>query len=105
MEYNFTAENFNNEVVNSEVPVLVDFYADWCGPCKRMSPVVEELAEEYDGKAKVGKVNVDQQQMLAAQFGVMSIPTFLIIKNGKVIDRAMGAMPKEALEDKLKRAV
>lgn len=105
MEYKFTVENFNDEVMNSEVPVLVDFYADWCGPCKMMGPVVEELAKEYGGKAKVGKVNVDQQQQLAAQFGVMSIPTFVIMKNGRVVDQVLGAMPKAALEEKLRKAM
>ncbi len=105
MEYKFTEENFNDEVMNSDKPVLVDFYADWCGPCKMMGPIVEQLAKEYDGKAKVGKVNVDQQQALAAQFGVMSIPAFFIIKDGKVVDQVGGAMPKEALEGRLKSAL
>lgn len=105
MEYRFTNENFEEEVLKSDVPVLVDFYADWCGPCKMMGPVVENIAEEYDKKAKVGKVNIDEEELLSAKFGVMSIPYFVIIKDGKVIDKALGAMPKEALEEKLKKAL
>ena len=101
MEYRFTKENFNDEVIKSDVPVLVDFYADWCGPCKMMMPVVEELAKTYDGKAKVGKVNVDEQGELAEEFGVMSIPAFVVIKNGKVVDQALGAMAKAKLESML----
>ena len=105
MEYKFTEDNFMEEVIKSDVPVLVDFYADWCGPCKMMGPVVAELAEEYEGKAKVGKVNVDMQRRLAAQFGIESIPSFVVIKNGRIVDRAMGAMPKDILEEKLERAL
>ncbi|MCR4956713.1 MAG: thioredoxin [Lachnospiraceae bacterium] len=105
MEYKFTTENFEQEVMNSDVPVLVDFYADWCGPCKMMGPVVEELAKEYEGKAKVGKINVDQERALAMKFKVMSIPSFLIIKNGEVVEKAMGAMDKSDLEAKLKNAM
>ncbi len=105
MEYRFTNENFDEEVLKSKLPVLVDFYADWCGPCKMMGPVVEKLADEYDKVAKVGKVNIDDEELLAAKYGVMSIPCFVIIKDGKVIDHALGAMPKEALEEKLKKAL
>ena len=105
MEYRFTNENFEKEVLKSELPVLVDFYADWCGPCKMMGPVVEKLADEYDNKAKVGKVNIDEEELLAAKYGVMSIPCFVIIKDGKVIDQSLGAMPKEALEENLKKAM
>ncbi|MBO4608350.1 MAG: thioredoxin [Lachnospiraceae bacterium] len=105
MEYRFTKENFNDEVIKSDVPVLVDFYADWCGPCKMMMPVVEELAKTYEGKAKVGKVNVDEQGELAEEFGVMSIPSFMVIKNGKVVDQALGAMAKAKLEAMLTGAM
>ncbi len=105
MEYRFTKENFNDEVIKSDVPVLVDFYADWCGPCKMMIPVVEELAKTYEGKAKVGKVNVDEQGELAEEFGVMSIPAFVVIKNGKVVDQALGAMTKAKLEAMLTGAI
>ncbi|MBQ6095747.1 MAG: thioredoxin [Lachnospiraceae bacterium] len=101
MEYKFTVANFEEEVVKSSVPVLVDFYADWCGPCRMMGPVVAQLAEEYDGKAKVGKVNVDDEEDLAARFGVMSIPFFAFIKDGKMVDSQIGGTTKEALAAKL----
>lgn len=101
MEYQFTENNFEAEVLKSDVPVLVDFYADWCGPCKMMMPVVEKIAETYDGRVKVGKVNSDENNELAAKYGIMSIPSFLIIKNGEVVDTATGAMPMDALAKKL----
>lgn len=105
MEYRFTNENFDTEVMNSEVPVLIDFYADWCGPCKMMGPVVEELAKEYDGKAKVGKINVDEQPELAQKYGVMSIPYFAFIKNGELVSDEMGAVPKDRLAAKLQEMI
>ncbi len=105
MEYKFTVENFDDEVLKSDLPVLVDFYADWCGPCKMMGPVVAKLAEEYEGKAKVGKINVDEQPELAEKYGVMSIPAFVILKNGELVDQSLGAMPKEVLEEKLRKAI
>ncbi len=101
MEYIFTEENFENEVLKSDIPVLVDFYADWCGPCKMMMPVVEKLAEAYDGKVKVGKVNSDENGQLAGKYNIMSIPSFLIIKNGEVVDSVTGAMPMDTLAKKL----
>ena len=101
MEYRFTTENFNSEVVNSDIPVLVDFYADWCGPCKMMGPVVESLAKEYDGRIKVGKVNIDQEPELAQRYGVMSIPYFAFMKNGNVVSDELGAIPKERLVRKI----
>lgn len=101
MEYKFTEANFNEEVLGSNIPVLVDFYADWCGPCKMMMPVVEKMAEVYDGKIKVGKINSDEESALAAKYGIMSIPSFLIFKNGEVVDSATGAMPADALAKKL----
>ena len=101
MEYRFTNENFDTEVMNSEVPVLIDFYADWCGPCKMMGPVVEELAKEYDGKVKVGKINVDEQPELAQKYGVLIIPYFAFIKNGELVSDEMGAVPKDRLAAKL----
>ncbi len=101
MEYKFNKENFDVEVINSDIPVLVDFYADWCGPCKMMGPVVEELAAEYDGKVKVGKINVDKEPELAQKYGVMSIPFFAFIKNGELVDQELGAVPKNRLAAKL----
>lgn len=105
MEYRFTNENFEQEVMRSEVPVLVDFYAEWCGPCRMMSPIVEEMAETYDGKIKVGKVNTDEYPELAQSFGVMSIPSFFFIKDGKVVDSAIGGMPKAVLNAKLENLI
>ncbi len=101
MEYMFTEENFENEVLKNDIPVLVDFYADWCGPCKMMMPVIEKLAEKYDGKVKVGKVNSDDNGSLAGNYNIMSIPSFLIFKNGEVVDSAMGAMSMDVLAAKL----
>ena len=105
MEYKFTEANFDTEVLKSDIPVLVDFYADWCGPCKMMMPVVEKMAEKYDGKVKVGKVNSDENNELAAKYNIMSIPSFLVFKNGEVINSAMGAMPAEALAKMLDEAL
>ena len=85
--------NFQNEVLNSEMPVLLDFWAPWCGPCRMVSPIVDEIAAQRSD-IKVGKINVDEQPELAAQFGVMSIPTLVVIKNGKVVNQAVGARPK-----------
>lgn len=92
-----TSENFEKEVLNSEVPVLVDFFAIWCGPCKMMSPVVEELAKEMEGKAKVYKVDTDEEQNLAIKYGIMSIPTFIVFKNGEPAGKAVGMRNKEEL--------
>jgi thioredoxin 1 len=102
MEYRFTEKNFEQEVLRSDVPVVIDFYAEWCGPCRAMGPVVAELADAYDGKVKVGKVNSDEQQALAQRFNVVSIPAFFFIKDGKVVDSAVGGMPKGRLEQKIK---
>lgn len=89
-------ENFQNEVLNSNKPVLLDFYADWCGPCRMVGPIVEEIAGERSD-IKVGKINVDEQSEIAAQFGVMSIPMLAVIKNGEVVNRSVGARPKEQI--------
>ncbi len=101
MEYQITKDNFNSEVINSEIPVMIDFYADWCGPCQMMMPIVKEMAEKYDGKIKVGKVNTDKEPALSGQFGVMSIPSFVFIKDGKIVNSAVGGMSKNALSAKL----
>ena len=91
----FTDQSFNKEVVQADIPVLIDFWAVWCGPCKAIAPVIEEIAVEYDGKVKVGKLDVDQNQKTAMQYGVRSIPTILIIKSGEVVSQIIGAVPKE----------
>ena len=105
MEYKFTEENFDTEVLKSDIPVLVDFYADWCGPCKMMAPTVEKMAETYEGKAKVGKLNVDENNAIAGKYGVMSIPTFLVFKKGAVIASNTGAMQPAALAKMLDEAL
>lgn len=95
------ASEFSTEVLNASEPVLVDFYADWCGPCKMMSPALDKISEEYAGKAKVVKINVDENPEVAQQYGVMSIPNFKFFKGGQVVDEALGAMPATALTNKL----
>lgn len=92
-----TDENFKEEVLNSNKTVLVDFYADWCGPCKMMSPIIDEIAKEIGDKIKVGKVNVDDNQELAIKYSIMSIPTIVIIKNGEVVKTILGVRPKEEI--------
>lgn len=92
-----TKENFQKEVLESTIPVLVDFWAPWCGPCKMLAPTLAAIADENEGSLKVGKVNVDEQQELASQFGIMSIPTLLVFKNGKVTNQTMGLQPKESI--------
>lgn len=101
MEYKFTSANFETEVLKSDLPVLVDFFADWCGPCKMMAPIVEGLAGSYEGKVKVGKLNIDDEMEIAQKYRVMSIPTFIIFKDGQAVDVSVGAMSKEELEKKL----
>ena len=97
-ELKITRENFENEVMKSNIPVLIDFWAPWCGPCRMMGAIIEQLAEEYEGKAKVGKVNVDEEGELSQAFGVMSIPTIVLVKDGKVVKQAVGARPKAEVE-------
>ena len=93
----FDANNFETEVVQSDVPVLVDFWAPWCGPCKMIGPIIEELAGEFDGKVKIGKVNVDDNQNLAGQFGIRGIPTVMLFNDGNVVNSFVGLRPKEDL--------
>lgn len=95
----FNEENFENEVINSDKTTIVDFYADWCGPCKMMSPVIEKIAEENAEKIKVGKVNVDENQELAMQYNVMSIPTILVFKDGKISKIFIGVTSKSEIEE------
>ncbi len=95
-----TDANFQ-EIINSEKPVLVDFWAEWCGPCKMIGPVVEELASDYEGKAVIGKVDVDNNPEVSAKFGIRSIPTLLVFKGGEIVDKQVGAVPKGVLSQKL----
>ncbi len=98
---NITSENYENEVLKSDKKVLIDFYADWCGPCKIMSPVVDKIAEEMEGIVKVGKINVDENQELAIKYGIMSIPTIMILKNGEVEKTFVGVTDKEEIKQAL----
>lgn len=101
MALKFTDENFEAEVINAGSLAIVDFYADWCGPCKMMAPIIEELAEEYNGTVKIGKLDVDNSPETSAKYRVMSIPTILFIKNGEVVDTIVGAVPKATLVEKI----
>jgi thioredoxin 1 len=104
-EITLTSANFDAEVLDSSVPVLVDFWAEWCMPCKMIAPAVEQLATDYAGKLKVGKVNVDQESDLAAQHNIVSIPTLLVFKSGKLVRQKVGAVPKHELENLVKDIV
>ena len=99
--YEITDATFEKEVINSDKPVVVDFWAIWCGPCKMIAPLMEEFATEYEGKIKIGKVDVDNNQNIAVQFGIRSIPTVLFFKKGKVVDRVIGAYPKSHFQEKI----
>ncbi len=101
MAVEFKDDNFQNLVIESDKPVLVDFWAEWCGPCRMVGPIVEELATEYNGKAVIGKLNVDENANVSVEYGIRSIPTLLIFKNGKIADKIVGAVPKAVLKEKL----
>jgi len=103
MALTFTDANFQTEVLDTDQVTLVDFWAEWCGPCRMIGPVVEELATEYAGKAKIGKVNVDENPAISQQFGIRSIPTLLFIKNGEIVDKQVGVAPKAVLQQKLEQ--
>ncbi len=104
MERKFTTENFDKEVLGADKPVLVDFYADWCGPCKMMAPAIEQLAEEMGNTAIVGKLNVDENEEIAMRYQVMSIPTLLIFKDGQIVNKAVGVQKKEIVRKMLEEA-
>ena len=105
MEVKVNDANFEQEVLKSDIPVFVDFWAEWCGPCRMVASTVEEIAEEYQGRLKVCKVNVDEASNTATQYGVMSIPTLAIFKNGEVVDKAVGALAKSELENMIKQHI
>lgn len=104
MELHFTDSGFYEDVLKSESPVLVDFYADWCGPCKMMGPIIEQLAEEFEGKVRVGKLNIDTNPETAEKYSVMNIPTMILFKNGTPVEKFVGVVSKSKLEDVLKNA-
>lgn len=101
MAVELTDANFEELVLKSDKPVLVDFWAEWCGPCRMVGPIVEELSSEYEGKAVIGKVNVDNNQEVSLKFGIRNIPTLLVFKNGEVVDKQVGVAPKNVLAQKL----
>ena len=105
MAKEFTTSNFNKEALESKEPVLVDFWAEWCGPCRMISPLIDELHEEFKDKAVVGKVNVDSESEISAKYGITSIPTLLFFKNGEIVDKHVGSASKMQLEDKLKSLI
>lgn len=105
MAVEITTENFEEIVMKSDTPVLVDFWAEWCGPCRMVGPIVEELATEYEGKAVVGKLNVDEHGTIAERFGIRNIPTILFFKGGEIMDKQVGVAPKNTLASKIDAAI
>jgi thioredoxin 1 len=105
MEVHVSEGSFQEEVINSEMPVFVDFWAPWCMPCLMVAPILEELAKEYEGKIKVCKLNVDEVPSIASQYGIMAIPTMMIFKNGEVVEKIVGALPKSELEEVIKKVI
>ena len=103
--FDFTDANFQSEVLESSMPVLVDFWASWCGPCKAIAPIIEEVAVEYQGKVKVGKVNVDENPATPSNYGVRGIPTLILFKDGEILDQIVGALPKNQLQSMLDKAL
>lgn len=103
MEIELTDESFEEEVLKASTPVLVDFWAPWCGPCRMMAPTIDQIAKEMEGKIKVGKINIDQHNKYAGQFGIMSIPTFLFFKDGKVLEQMVGVIDKEDMKEKIEK--
>lgn len=99
----FTDQNFATEIGKSDVPVLVDFWATWCGPCQRIAPIIEDLAKEYAGKVKIGKLDVDENQNTSIEYGVSSIPTLILFRNGEIVERIMGAVPKRILQEAINK--
>jgi len=103
--FTFSDSNFEAEALKSELPVIVDFWAAWCGPCRMIAPIIEELAGEYDGKVKIGKLDVDENQQTAIKYGVRSIPTVLVLKGGEVVDTIIGAVPKSVFVEKIDKVI
>lgn len=101
----FTDQNWESEVLNSDIPVIVDFWASWCAPCYMIAPMVEEIGQEYKEKIRIGKLNVDENPAVAGKYGIMSIPTLLLFQDGKIVDRVIGLVPKQILEQKVGKLV
>lgn len=104
-EIDLNDQNFETEVLKSGLPVLVDFYADWCGPCKMIAPIVESLAKDYEGKIRVGRLDVDKAGVTAQKYGIMSIPTLILFKGGQVVSQIVGYQPKEGIKKKIEEAI